>query len=84
MTGEDALKEIQKKITDATAEGKTPVKILIPSKYENALITLETNNRLKEIISTEGVQAAFPKINGVKTEWGAEELDLISEEDETK
>ena len=84
MTGEDALKEIQKKITDATAAGKKPVKVLIPSEYKNALITIKSDvigSDIKEKIATMGVKAAFPKILDVETVWDAEKLELKYEDD---
>jgi|AntRauTorckE6833_2_1112554.scaffolds.fasta_scaffold04599_2 hypothetical protein len=79
MTGKEALKEIQTLISDAKENGKAPTKVLIPSEYENALMSLDSSDigsDLKSKITIDGVQAAFPKINGVKTEWNANKLDL--------
>ena len=87
MTGEEALKEIQKLITDAIETGKKPVKVLIPSEYENALITIKSDvigSDLKEKIATIGVKAAFPKIVDVETVWDAEKLELQFEDDSVK
>lgn len=83
MTGEEALKEIQNKITNATAVGKKPVKVLIPAKYKNALITVDSDvigNEIKEKIAIIGVKETFPEILGVKTEWDADKLELKFED----
>ena len=84
MTGEEALKEIQKAIIDVINAGKKPIKVLIPSTYKNALITIESNvigSDLKSKIATLGVKEAFPEISGVKTEWDADKLEVICKND---
>jgi len=77
MTGKQALEEIQSLILEAKKSGSNPEKVLIPADYENALITLTVDDigtDIKEKISIEGVQKAFPSILGIKTEWGADKL----------
>lgn len=84
MTGEKALKEIEKKITDEINAGKKPIKVLIPSTYKNALITINSSvigSELKSKIATIGVKEAFPTILGIPTEWDAVKLEVLCEKD---